>query len=73
MSSKTASLGALLPARRGLRIKDAAAYLGVSPWWMEVAIREKRIPAHKFHTNYFVIFKDDLDAFIDRLRQGGAA
>jgi len=59
--------------RRGLRIKDAAAYLGTSPWWVEIAIREKRLPAYKFNTNYYVLFKDDLDAFIDRLRSAGAA
>src|SRR5438876_534886 len=46
--------------RRGLRIKEAAIYLGTSPWWVEIAIREKRLPAYKFNTNYYVIFKDDL-------------
>lgn len=59
--------------RRGLRIQEAARYLGTSPWWVEIAIREKRIPAYKFKTNYYVIFKDDLDEFVDRLRQGKEA
>ena len=62
-----------LSERRGLRIKEAAAYLGVSPWWMEVAVREKRIPAYKPQTNYHLIFKDDLDIFIERVRSGGAS
>lgn len=60
-------------SRRGLRIKQAAEYLGTSPWWVEIAIREKRLPAYKFKTNYYVLFKDDLDAYIDRLRNGGAS
>lgn len=61
-----------LSARRGLRIKQAAEYLGTSPWWVEIAIREKRFPAYKPNTNYYIIFKEDLDAYIDRLREGGA-
>lgn len=61
-----------LSARRGLRIKQAAEYLGTSPWWVEVQIRAKRIPAYKPNTNYYIIFREDLDAFIERVRQGEA-
>lgn len=60
------------PTRRGLRIKDAAEYLGCSPWFIEVAIRQKKIPAHKLGRRY-VLFKDDLDNYIERVRVGGAA
>jgi excisionase family DNA binding protein len=62
-----------LSDRRGLRIKEAAIYLGTSPWWVEIAIREKRIPAYKFKTNYYVLFREDLDAYIERVRANGAA
>lgn len=57
---------------RGLRIRDAAKYLSVSPWFVEVAVRQKKIPAHKLGRHY-VIFKDDLDDYVTRLRNGGVA
>jgi excisionase family DNA binding protein len=60
------------PTRRGLRIKDAAEYIGSSPWFIEVAIRQRKIPAHKLGRHY-VLFKDDLDHYIERVRIGGAA
>ena len=58
--------------RRGLRIKEAADYIGVTNWFMEIAVREKKIPAQKLGRHY-VLFREDLDAFVDRLRNGGAA
>lgn len=61
-----------LADRRGLRIKEAAEYIGSTPWFIEVAVRSKKIPAHKLGRRY-VVFKDDLDAFVNRLRDGGAA
>lgn len=61
-----------LADRRGLRIKEAADYLGSTPWFIEVAVRSKKIPAHKLGRHY-VLFKDDLDAFVNGLRTGGAA
>ena len=60
------------PPSRGLRIKQAAEYLGSTPWFIEVAIREQKIPAHKLGRHY-VLFKDDLDAYVNTLRTGGAA
>jgi excisionase family DNA binding protein len=57
--------------RRGLRIKEAAEYLGSTPWFVEVAIRSKKISAHKLGRHY-VLFKDDLDNFIERVRMGAA-
>lgn len=61
-----------LSARRGLRIKEAAAYLGSTSWFIEVAIRSKQIPAHKLGRHY-VLFRDDLDNYIERVRAGGVA
>jgi len=58
--------------RRGLRIREAAQYIGSTPWFIEVAIRSKEIPAHKLG-RHFVLFKDDLDVYIERVRAGGAA
>jgi excisionase family DNA binding protein len=60
-----------LAARRGLRIKEAAEYIGSTPWFVEVAIRSKKIAAHKLGRHY-VLFKDDLDAYIETVRIGGA-
>lgn len=60
-----------LSARRGLRIKEAADYIGSTPWFIEVAIRQRRIPAHKLGRHY-VLFKDDLDNYIEGVRMGGA-
>jgi excisionase family DNA binding protein len=62
----------VLPERRGLRIKEAAGYLGTTAWFIEVAVRTKKIPAHKLGRHY-VLFKDDLDNYIERVRTGGAA
>jgi excisionase family DNA binding protein len=61
-----------LADRRGLRIKEAADYIGGTPWFIEVAVRSKKIPAYKLGRHY-VLFKDDLDAYVNRLRTGGAA
>ena len=63
--------GASPPQVRGLRIKQAAEYLGATPWLVEVAVREKKIPAHKVGRHY-VLFKDDLDNYIERVRKGAA-
>jgi excisionase family DNA binding protein len=61
-----------LSARRGLRIKEAADYIGSTVWFVEISIRSKKIPAHKLGRHY-VLFKDDLDNYIERVRMGGAA
>jgi excisionase family DNA binding protein len=58
--------------RRGLRIREAADYIGSTPWFIEVAIRRRKIPAHKLGRHY-VLFRDDLDAYIEQVRMGGAA
>jgi excisionase family DNA binding protein len=61
-----------LSDRRGLRIRHAADYIGSTPWFIEVAIRSKKIPAHKLGRHY-AIFREDLDNFIEAVRAGGAA
>jgi excisionase family DNA binding protein len=61
-----------LADRRGLRIREAANYIGSTPWFIEVAIRQRKIPAHKLGRHY-VLFKDDLDNYIERVRVGGVA
>jgi excisionase family DNA binding protein len=57
---------------RGLRIKEAADYIGSTPWFIEVAVLSKKIPAHKLGRHY-VLFRDDLDNYIERVRKGGVA
>lgn len=69
MDSQTAAPAAL-PIRRGLRIPEAAGYIGVANWFMEELVRQKKIPAHKLGRPW-IIFQDDLDAYVERLR--GAA
>jgi len=61
-----------LADRRGLRIKEAADYIGSTPWFVEVAIRSRKIPAYRIGRHY-VLFREDLDAFIERVRSGGAS
>ncbi len=60
------------PSARGLRIRQAADYIGSTPWFIEIAVRSKTIPAHKLGRHY-VLFREDLDAYIERVRMSGAA
>lgn len=63
--------------RRGFRISEAAAYMGVSPWFIEEEIRKyvrdnsQGLPALKLCRHY-TILKEDMDAFLDRQRQTAA-
>ena len=52
---------------RGFRIKEAAIYMGLSPWTVEVLIRSKKLPALKLCRHYTVL-KEDMDAFLDSER-----
>ncbi len=52
---------------RGFRIREAAVYMGVSPWAVEVLIRSKKLPALKLCRHYTVL-KEDMDAFLDSER-----
>ena len=53
---------------RGLRIMDAAHYIGATPWYVEAAIRSGMLPALKLGQHY-TILREDLDAFLDRKRE----
>ena len=58
--------------RRGFRIKEAAHYMGVSPWSVEVWVRSKELPALRLSRHY-TILREDMDAFLDKQRQSGRA
>jgi excisionase family DNA binding protein len=49
---------------RGYRISEAAEYMGVSPWFVELKIRSKELRALKMCRHY-TILKDDMDAFLE--------
>jgi excisionase family DNA binding protein len=53
---------------RGFRIADAAAYMGVSPWFVEQEIRAARLPALKLCRHY-TLLKEDLDVYLDAARK----
>jgi excisionase family DNA binding protein len=50
--------------RRGYRISEAAEYMGISPWFVELKIRSKELPALRLCRHY-TILKEDMDAFLD--------
>jgi excisionase family DNA binding protein len=56
----------LLP--RGLRIAEAAAYIGVTPWFVESKIRSGELPALKLCRHY-TLLREDLDAFLDKQKE----
>jgi excisionase family DNA binding protein len=49
---------------RGMRIAEAASYMGVSPWYVELKIRSKELRAYRLCRHY-TIFREDLDHFLD--------
>ena len=53
--------------RRAYLIAEAAEYMGVSPWFVELKIRSKELPALKMCRHY-TILKEDMDAFLDAQR-----
>jgi hypothetical protein len=68
---------------RGLRIPEAALYSGVSPFYIEEAIRQGLLPAiggvewlkyapNEIGLSAYVVLKEDLDKFLDSLK-GAAA
>jgi len=58
--------------KRGYRILDAATYMGVSPWYVELKIRSGELPALKLCRHY-TILKEDMDAFLDSQRPRAAS
>jgi excisionase family DNA binding protein len=57
---------------RGFRISEAAKYMGVSPWFVELKIRSGELPALKLCRHY-TILKEDMDRFLDSQRARLAA
>ena len=53
--------------RRGYRIPEAAEYMGVSPWFVELKIRSGELPALRLCRHY-TILREDMDAFLDTRR-----
>ena len=51
-------------APRGLRISEAARYMGVSPWFVELKIRSGELPAYRLCRHY-TLFREDIDRFLD--------
>ena len=53
--------------QRGYRIAEAAKYMGVTPWFVELKIRSRELPALKLCRHYTVL-KEDMDRFLDSKR-----
>jgi excisionase family DNA binding protein len=53
--------------RRGYRIAEAARYMGVSPWFVELKIRSGELPALRLCRHYTVL-KEDMDEFLNKQR-----
>ena len=51
--------------RRGFRIAEAAHYMGVSPWFVELKIRSGELRALRLCRHY-TILKEDMDEFLDK-------
>jgi excisionase family DNA binding protein len=49
--------------RRGYRITEAARYMGVSPWFVELKVRSGELPALKLCRHY-TILREDMDDFL---------
>jgi excisionase family DNA binding protein len=50
--------------RRGYRIEEAARYMGVTPWFVELKVRSGELRALRMCRHY-TILKEDMDAFLD--------
>jgi excisionase family DNA binding protein len=53
--------------RRGYRVAEAAHYMGVSPWFVELKIRSGELPALRLCRHYTVL-KEDMDEFLNKQR-----
>lgn len=52
--------------KRGFTREQAADYLGVSVYKVQIAIRESRLPAKRAGKDVIVL-REDLDAYLDAL------
>jgi excisionase family DNA binding protein len=57
--------------RRGYRIREAAEYMGVSPWFVELKVRSGELPALKLCRHY-TLLREDLDEFLNKQRKSVA-
>ena len=53
--------------QRGYRIAEAAHYMGVSPWFVELKIRSGELPALRMCRHY-TILREDIDEFLSKQR-----
>lgn len=53
--------------RRGYRIAEAAQYMGVSSWFVELKVRSGELVALKLCRHY-TILREDMDRFLDSER-----
>jgi excisionase family DNA binding protein len=51
-----------------MRIGEAARYMGVTPWFVELKIRSGELPALKLCRHY-TLLKEDLGEFLDKMRK----
>jgi len=58
--------------RRGYRIPEAARYMGVTPWFVELKIRSGELRALRLCRHYTVL-KEDMDEFLDKQKQNSAS
>lgn len=66
-SQKTETL-----APRGLRVVEAAAYLGVTRFFIRDAVWRNQLPAMRLGRR-LIIAREDLDSFLDRQKVDNAA
>lgn len=66
MSAKIES-PAFVVEPRGYRIKDAATYMGLTPWFIEEEIRADRLPALQLCRHYTVL-REDMDTYLDQAK-----
>jgi excisionase family DNA binding protein len=68
MRTYTTKTEVVLPSR-GLRLAEAANYMGVTIWFVRVAIWSKKLRAHKFGKR-LIVLREDCDAFLDLQKIG---
>ena len=58
-----------LPGQRMMRVREAAAYLGSSPWKVRQLIADRRIPFFQDGDGPFLLDIRDLDGFFERSKR----
>jgi excisionase family DNA binding protein len=61
--------GKNLRGQRMLRVREAATYLGSSPWKVRQLIAKRRIPFFQDGDGPFLVDIRDLDGFIERTKR----